>query len=147
MNVNIPPHPTPQSYSGLRSSRSLDKPIYTSTYFRVHNSLRCCVVSAALKRKVMARPPSESPAGAKHRAAKTRRAMPLRPWMQAEIPMAHGNPAAKNDESPVDKNHGNNSEKIYNVFSVSNESVNIWDKSDKFNHWWREKTLHPPVLC
>ena len=22
-------HPTPQSYSGLRSSRSLDKPIYT----------------------------------------------------------------------------------------------------------------------
>ena len=29
MNVNIPPHPTPQSYSGLRSSRSLDKPIYT----------------------------------------------------------------------------------------------------------------------
>ena len=34
MNVNIPPHPTPQSYSGLRSSRSLDKPMYTynSTY-------------------------------------------------------------------------------------------------------------------
>ena len=32
MNVNIPPHPTPQSYSGLRSSRSLDKPIYTHTY-------------------------------------------------------------------------------------------------------------------
>ena len=34
MNVNIPPHPTPQSYSGLRSSTSLDKPMYTynSTY-------------------------------------------------------------------------------------------------------------------
>ena len=120
--------------------------IYTYVYIHPHIFVSTIVSVVALlvpplKRKAMARPPSESPASAKHRAATTRRAMPLRPWMQAEIPMAHGNPAAKNDESPVDKNHGNNSEKIYNVFSVSNESVNIWDKSDKFNHWWREKTL------